>query len=120
MGIRMLLCALCAVVGISFLTGCKRDPAPTEKEIALCIRSINRSEQRKFFKRKCVAITDISAMPPTKSIPREVAKLISFAPGKEAERYKCTIKWKDGTTSEGVFLRQGKKYAVVIKDWFAN
>ena len=30
-----------------------------------------------------------------------------------------TIKWKDGTTSEGG-LRQGKKYAVVSKDWFAN
>ena len=120
MKIRMLLCALCAVVGISFLTGCKSDPTPTEKELALCIKSINRKEQRKFFKRECVGITEVSEMPPLKSIPRDVAKLISFAPGKEAKRYKCTIKWKDGTTSEGVFLRQGKKYAVVSKDWFAN
>ena len=120
MNIRVLLCALCAAVGLSIFAGCSSDPTPTEKELRVCIRGINRKEKNKFFKRECVEITGVFEMSPLQSLDREAAKFIKFSPKKETKRYGCTIKWKDGSTSEGLFLRQGDRYTVVSKDWFSN
>ena len=120
MNMRILLCSLCAAVGIVSLTGCSQDPAPSAQDLRLCIMRIDRHEKNKFKKRKCVEITDIAEITPMKNLPTDLARFLKLSPKKEVKRYRCTIKWQGGTSSAGIFFRQEERFAILCDDWFGN
>ena len=91
--------------------------APSSDEISKCKTRINRFEKEIYSGRRCTAIKDFEKMSPVKPTPLG-AKLFKLKAGEECKRYKCTIVWKDGGTSSGVFLRQGDKFGVLVSDWF--
>ena len=88
---------------------------PSSSEISSSIRRLNRIEKN-LGGRVCKKISDFEKVDPI-TLPSDIAKQFGLKAGKECERYTCTITWKDGTTSIGVFVRQGDKFGVIPTDW---
>ena len=91
--------------------------APSTSEINSCISRINRFERGELgSNRRCKEITnfeEIDEITPNSS----VAKFLGLKQ-EPCERFKCSIIWKDGSESAGMFLRQGNKFGVFVRDWF--
>lgn len=89
---------------------------PGSSEISRCKTRINRFEKNYGEGRICKKISDfeeMSSITPSATI----AKYTGLKAGKECDRYSCIVTWKDGKTSAAVFVRQGDKFGVFVRDW---
>ena len=89
---------------------------PSSSEISTSMRRLNRIEKNIGEGRVCKSISDFKKVKPI-TLPSSIAKQLGLKGGEECKRYTCTITWKDGSTSQGVFIRQGDKFGVIPRDW---
>lgn len=89
--------------------------APSSSEIDACKSRINRFEKTYGQGRKCKDIIDFEEVDKI-TPPRDVAKFLGLK-REPCERFTCTIVWKNGRTSRGVFIRQDEKFGVFCLDW---
>ena len=89
---------------------------PSSSEISASIRRLNRIEKSFGEGRVCKNISDFKKAEPI-TLSSSTAKQFGLEGGKECKRYTCTITWKNGTTSRGVFIRQEDKFGVISMDW---
>ena len=109
-------CVLLGLVILLLSLAFGGDGTPTSAEISGCKYRLNKLESTFGEGRRCIDVYGFKKMSPI-TPPNETAKLLGLKPGVECQRFKCTVKWKGKKTSEGLFVRQGKKCGIFLSEW---